>query len=142
MQEEWTRWKPIPGLAADYYIESVIDTIDKFEIKLSSSQEGVKGLLITFEGSIHAYRNTEERYRLLTFKELSEKYDVDFYANWTLFKIINSSYLQWLLEQSHGISECFKLQHFCIFTSDFILDIADPSEPTVKFVDESTSLAH
>lgn len=74
-------------------------------------------------------------YRLKTFEELSEQYGTVFYSKWSFFRISNLSYLQWLSEQSCGISDSRPLIHFSFFTTNLILDVIASYEPKVELVE-------
>ncbi len=135
MQEKWSQWKPLDNLADRYYIESISVSIDGFKILLVDAQKESKKVSVLFPHSVHAFRNTDETFRLLTIGYLDENYAPKFYGDWTFFKVENSEYLKWLSEQSHGISDSYKVIHFSIITDDEILDLAASYEPTVTFVD-------
>lgn len=131
MAEQWTKWEPIQGLANNYYIDSVSDTIDGFIIQLSDADDEEKKVLVLFEDSVDAYRSADESFRRSTMFDLSQKYDKTFFHYWTFFKVTNSSYIQWLSEQSFGITDSLHFTHFSFIAADSILDVITNYEPKV-----------
>lgn len=136
MQEKWTQWKPINGLYKKYYIDSVSDSKKGFTILLSSQEDPQKKVLIDFSQSVEAYRSINESLFLETIHSLHQKYGDAFYVEWTLFKIENSDFLQWVKVQSYEISDAYNLQHFCILGIDFIVDVLTNYEPVVTHLEE------
>ncbi len=133
--EQWIKWEPINGLSCKYQIDSVSDTIDGFFIVLSSTTNEKK-IKITFEGYLLSYRKTDESFRQSTVTFLEEHYKTKFYAEWTFFKVINSTYLQWLSEESYGFSDSVPPIHFSFIDDDSILDVVATYEPKVEFIEE------
>lgn len=132
MSEQWTRWEPIEGLLSTYDIDAVFDTSEGLKVILECSQ---KKVAVFFKNGAASYIKTDETLRYKKIIELSEKYDGNFYANWTFFKVKNSEYLKWLEEQSCTISQGYDLQHFCFMTDDSILDVATSGEPIVEHIE-------
>jgi hypothetical protein len=59
----------------------------------------------------------------------SDKY---FFRNWFLFQVENSKLSRWAAEESCGFYEEEELKHFCIVTSEELIDILASFDPTVK----------
>jgi len=134
MEEKWTRWEPASNLAQKYYIHSISDTIDGFFIKLFEENNKKKKIKITFEDSVNSYRNTNESYRLKTIDHL-DTYNADKRC-WTFFKVNNSSYLQWFLEESYGIYDDFPFIHFSFVGVESILDVIAKYEPKIELINK------
>lgn len=138
MNEQWVKWEPINGLSAKYYIDSVSDSLKGFQIVLSDSHDEKQKILITFKNSVDAYRNTDETYRTNTISTLDEEYGTNFYGDWTFFKVMDSSYLKWLSEESCTISDSRNLKHFSFVAVNSILDVVTNYEPLVECLDTTT----
>ena len=134
MQEKWSQWKPLENVANEYYIKSITITGKEFVILLEDARTDSPQVSISYPTFINNFRSNEEAFRLLTISYLKEKYGVKFYSEWTFFKIENSQYLKWISEQSYGISDGCKLNHFCILTDDEFFDFVSSSEPKVEFI--------
>jgi hypothetical protein len=93
--EKWSRWEPITGLTARYYVDGVVDTIDELIVRLVSDQDQSIGVEVVFD-SAWAYRLTNESFRLSLIYQLGLKYGEDFYTKWAFFKVDESDYLDWL----------------------------------------------
>lgn len=132
MQEQWMRWEPIKGLLANYDIDAIFDTQEGLKIILECNQKKVS---VLFKNGAASYIKTDETLRYKKICELSEKYEGNFYASWTFFKVENSEYLKWLEVQSCTISQGYQLQHFSFMTDDSILDVATSGEPIVEDIE-------
>ncbi len=132
MEEIWTRWEPTAKLSQKYYVDTITDNIKGLSIILSDSDNEDSKLEIVFDNSVHAYRSTDESYRLKMLNYIDEKHGTEFYSQWTLFKVINSEYLEWISTQSFGIADSEKLTHFAIAAADSIIDIIAAYEPKIE----------
>ncbi len=132
--EDWTHWEPVEKISGRYYIDALILS-EKHDliIKLSNENDTHK-IKITFPNPVGSYKYTNESFCFKIFGDLSDKYGVQFYSNWSFFKITNSQYLQWLLEQSGTISNVCLLQHFCMVGGDEVIDVVTQSEPEVTII--------
>ena len=136
MNEQWTKWVPITGLAQKYYIDSISDNIKEFSILLSEYYDRKKKIKIIFENSVDAYRSTDESFRLTTMEKLGQKYGRSFYGDWTFFKVTNSSYIQWLCDESYASSYTSSFIHFSFIAGDSILDVVTNYEPKIEVINE------
>lgn len=134
MTEQWSKWEPVPGLSANYYMESILDTPDGFTIQFFDTNKEEKKVQVIFEYSVSAYKSTNESYRLNTMHKLDERYGKNFYHDWTFFKITNSSYIQWLSEESYGITDSLHFMHFAFLTPNSFLDVIARYEPEVILI--------
>ena len=132
--EVWIRWEPAPHLVNRYYIESVCNNCNGFNILLAEEEVPENKVYVRFKDWVNGYRHTDETLRAHLVHELHKKYGVQFCSQWTFFRVLNSSYLAWLSEQSSTISDHMNLMHFVIFDSDTAIDIAATYEPTIERV--------
>ena len=135
MHEKWIKWEPVEALAPLYYIDEIHDTMAGFTIKLSEYKDEKKGVILLFENGIEGYRNADESFRYKTILYLHKQYGDSFLGQWTFFKVQNSSYIQWLLEESCGTNYSLSLTHFSFFTGNDVLDVVSTDEPTVTLWD-------
>lgn len=138
MTEQWVKWEPVEGLSANYYMESILDTSDGFTIHFFDTNDEEKRIQVIFEYSVSAYKSTNESYRLNTMHKLAEHYGKHFYEDWTFFKIANSSYVQWLSEESYGITNSLHFIHFSFLTPNSFLDVIATYEPKVILINHSS----
>lgn len=131
MQEKWIRWEPIKNLSNQYYVQSISDTFSGgFKIKLIDDKNPKKKILVSWPDSVFAYRKTYETFTILTLGKIDEQYGKDF-RDWAFFKVENSEYLRWLSEQSCGITDSLNFTHFCIYSTEEMVDIVVGYEPIV-----------
>lgn len=134
MNEQWTRWEPIPNLSKSYCIESIHDSLQGFKIVLSNENAKNKSIEIMFEDSVYAYASTDDTSVGTIINQLYLEYGTAFYRDWTLFKVSNSNYIQRLSEQSYDIISSRPLIHFSFITIDSILDVISDYEPKITFI--------
>lgn len=134
MEEQWLRWNPIIGLEKKYDIDSMIYDVKRFIILFSQYYDEGKKVKLIFENSIDAYRWSNETLRYKLILDLDKKYGADFYGDATFFKVDNSSYIQWISQQSCTISDSIKYIHFAFITANSILDIVTTYEPKVEII--------
>lgn len=132
-EEYLIKWTPIEGLASGYYIDSISESIDGFKIILSESKDINKKVSVRFEQGIDSYRCTNESFRLKAIYELNEKYHEQ-NDGWTFFKVVNSSYIRWMLDESYGTACSLPFVHFYFNAEEVILDVVADREPTVEFL--------
>lgn len=122
-QEQWIKWEPIEDLNKTYEVANVNNSAQGFTI-LMEGTKAKKKIKICFTESIAAYR-----YVSLVSKLSSESLR----GNWSFFKIINSSYLQWLSDESSGFFHMPYYTHFVFLGENSIIDVAANYEPTIIF---------
>lgn len=130
MKELWTRWRPITKLFNKYYIESIF-LKDSFEIILIDIKDKNNKIRITDFAAPEVYRITASDYR---WSVLSKDHGTDFYDSHTFFRVYNSSFLQWISDESCTISDARGLTHIAIVGSNFIIDIAVCIDPKFEHV--------
>ncbi len=135
-QEQWTRWEPIENLSEKYWVESIADGIEGLTILLFDDEDRQKKVLVKFTGTTESYQRTDESSTLKRLYALHQKYGAEFITTWTFFKVLNSSYVKWLSDQSYGFMQPAYFQHFVLVTVDDVVDIIDPCEPKVEFLEE------
>ena len=139
MAEQWKKWEPIQGLSEKYYVESIVNIIGVFKVFLCDAQDQNKKIVVIFENSIDVYRSTQENLRLSVLHTLKEQYGEHFYETWTFFKITDSTYVQWLSDQSYKISDAMEFQHFVLIGTNTIVDLINYHDPKVEFLNNDVS---
>ena len=137
MQEQWTRWEPIEGLAREYYIDSIIDNRDGLEIILFDPSDKTKKLRVFFRDGASSYRNINESYVDQSLTDLEKSLGTRKRGGGTLFKVVNSRYLKTLSEESRTLTDDMGFIHFCFLLGDNMLDVVDRFDPEVSFINLS-----
>ena len=52
-------------------------------------------------------------------------------TKWTFFEVINSRYINWLIEESDGILEKERLHHICIVGANCVVDVISWDYPEI-----------
>lgn len=133
MNEQWTRWQPIPNLEAAYNIKEINFNKKCLNIILTESKQDHKSVEISFKKPIVAYTTTDESFILSLLCNLSKVYGDDFYGKWTFFKVTDSHYIQRILATlPHTIPNSSMLMHFVLMTGNEMIDIISDYDPEVS----------
>ncbi|MFK3987236.1 MULTISPECIES: hypothetical protein [Exiguobacterium] len=126
--EKWERWAVNPEIPAKLELQALIDDKDGLRLVFMDADENTYTFL--FDGLVQSYRNTDEGTLFKTLKHLYKHYDPDFFSDWTLFKVSDSSYLKWLAEESENIYETvYDIQHYVFLTSNDVVEVISTEPP-------------
>ncbi len=128
--EQWERWLPLNGLPPQLYNESFIDNKEGVILEFSDESEK-RTITVTFDKGVLSYRNTDEGSLIKKLSQLDDQYGVEFYSEWTLFKVRNSSYIDWFLDESSGVYKQDQIVHYVFLTPDDVIEILSSYEPSV-----------
>ncbi|HHY71641.1 MAG TPA: hypothetical protein GX497_00130 [Bacillus bacterium] len=128
--EHWERWIPINGLPSKLYNDTFIDNKEGIILEFSDEKDKSK-IVVKFEEGVLSYRNTDEGSLLKKLNYLDQQYGTDFYSEWTLFKVKNSEYIKWFLEESSGIYEPNQLEHYVFLTPNDVIEILTTYTPSI-----------
>jgi hypothetical protein len=131
MQEQWTRWEPVEGLAKKYYIESISDTKEGVKIVFSELEDRKRQLHMLFKNSLYAYRYTGLCYMGPVLCNIDQEYGRSFYDARTFFEVENSEYMQWLSTESFGWSDMHLLEHITCVAVNGLVDIVTNYRPEI-----------
>ncbi|KXG10247.1 hypothetical protein AT864_00838 [Anoxybacillus sp. P3H1B] len=128
--EHWERWIPINGLPSKLHNDTFVDNKEGIILEFSDEKDKKK-IVVKFEEGVLSYRNTDEGSLLKKLNYLDQQYGTDFYSNWTLFKVKNSEYIKWFLEESSGIYEPNQLEHYVFLTPNDVIEILATYTPSI-----------
>lgn len=129
--QKWKKWEPVQGIPGTLYAESLYDSKDGFVIRFRDETKSKK-IIVTFEGVIFSYRWADEGSLLKTLSFLTQNYGVDFYAHWTCFKVENSDYIKWFLDESSGRYDKNEVKHFVFQTPDDVIEVLSSYDPKIE----------
>lgn len=110
------KFEKISDIGSEFiYLEKITDLLDEIEITLGN--KFYKTHKILFKNVI-SYRSSYEVARSKLFYE-----NVCSAKNGVFYKVSNSQYVDWISLQSNGIYNKSNLVHFCIVTTEYIIDI-------------------
>lgn len=128
--EKWERWTVNPEIPAKLYLQALIDDKDGLRLVFTDTHENTYTFL--FDELVLSYRHTDEGTLIRTLEHLYKHYDTDFFSNWTLFQVTDSSYLKWLAEESTNIYETvYNIQHYVFLTSNDVIEVLSTEPPTL-----------
>ncbi|MEB3104082.1 hypothetical protein [Ferviditalea candida] len=130
MQEEWTRLEHGVIPEGQFIVTSLIQNSDGTKVVLDDEKNVVE---IVFDGIPSLVRITTEGIRMRTWSEVQLKYQNKFFfQNWFFYQVQNSKLSKWAKEESCNFYEEEQLKHYCIVTSEEVIDILAAFKPIVK----------
>jgi hypothetical protein len=127
MKNKYEKWCPLERIPARLYCEGLHDDYEGFHILLRGGESSSRMLRIAFDPAL-VYRNIDDGDLLKTICTLSEP-EVS-----SLFTVENSTWLEWLHEESHGIHDGEAIIHYAIYTANDCIDVLSAFEPTVEWI--------
>lgn len=139
LSEVWQPIELVPGLKGNYDIIGVYDEISGFRVLLIHDTTE-KQVELFFSESVWAYRSTDSSFRYNILHDLESQHGSDFYQQHAFFKVDQSAYKQWLVDESDvldSVEELSDLKHIVIKGINSILDliVGDDEAPKVRFLD-------
>lgn len=130
MEEEWIKINCCTIPEGEFIVSSFIQDLDGTKIVLNDE---IFEIEIFFDGLPVLSRNAVEGIRMRTWGEVQLKYDDKRYFRKSfLFEVKKSKLVQWCIEESCGFYEENQLKHYCIVTSEEIIDVVSTFEPKIK----------
>jgi len=120
------KWEPVAGIPHQLYLLTLLDNAKSLEIKLQGSD--TDNILTLSFPSYVSYRNTDETSRL---KSLNDNKILS--SEWPIFKSNDTQYLDWVVEESFGISNKHNLIHYIITVGSGIIDVVASQEPQLTW---------
>jgi hypothetical protein len=138
MEEYLKVWEPLSGLIDRYNVDFTEYTINStFKILLGEAYSYGKKISVTFKDGIYAHRDTERGLRMghSPIEMSNDNDELESNGEWAFFKVNNSLYIKWLLEESGTKVDSSPLLHFLFACENSILDVVATHEPIVEFLD-------
>jgi hypothetical protein len=129
--EEWESWIPQQGLSGNLYNEKILDCKEGLILEFRD-EDFERKIIFTFDGIILSYRVTDEGCLLKRLYSLLDRYGDSFFSKGSLFKVKNSDYLKWFLEESRGIYTQSDVEHYVFYTPDEAIEVLSTYEPTIN----------
>lgn len=128
--EEWIKIirNDIPD--GEYIVTNFVQNINGTKIMLDDGEHIVD---IFFDGIPVLSRNTIEGIRMRTWGNVQLKYNDKFiFRKSFFFEVKNSELIKWCVQESCEFYENNQLKHYCIVTSEEMIDIVSTFEPIIK----------
>ena len=125
--DEYRAWAPFEELPDDLLVDALIHDAEGMRILLRSEDPTQPTLRVLFD-SIVSYRNVNESFRLRTWTRFPHG------LAGNLFRVENSSWIEWLRGESGGVLDDVPLVHYAILTGEDCVDIAAEFPPSVEWL--------
>ncbi|WP_379053287.1 hypothetical protein [Metabacillus endolithicus] len=130
MKEIWERWEPVHSFPKRIYLQSLIDNKNGLTLLFETGDD--KTIAFNFDSGVLSYRNTDEGVLYQTLRDLDKEYGGEFYSNWSLFKVKNSSYLNWFKKEGCGKWDYQDdVKHYVFMTSDDVVEVLSNYLPLI-----------
>lgn len=129
--EEWIKLIKNGIPEGEYIITNFIEDLNGVKILLLNEEEHI--VEIIFDGFPVLVRSAAEGLRMRTWGNVQQKYNDKFiFRKSFLFEVRKSTLVKWCVQESCGFYEESQLKHYCIVTSEEIIDIISTFEPIVQ----------
>lgn len=130
MQEEWIKLKQYEIPDGKFIVTNFVQNSDETKILLDDERIMVE---VLFDGIPLLVRNAVENIRMRTWSKVQLKYcDKSIFRNTFFFEVKNSKLIKWVMEESCGFYDESQLKHYCIVTTEEMIDVIATFEPVVK----------
>ena len=130
MSENWLKWNPIDIPKGEYIVTSFTQDKNGVKILLDDEKHAVE---VFFDGVPLLIRQAMEGIRMRTWGEIQDKYhDKSYFRHHFFFLVKNSLLTEWAVEEGAGFYEREEISHYCIVTSEELIDILATFEPEIK----------
>ena len=126
MKNIYNIWKPFEDIPRTLYCEGIHDDHEGFRILLREN-ECSPVLRIMFD-AVRSYRNSDEGDLLRTVASINDP------GRSSLFKVDNSSWVEWFHEETFDIHKDREIKHFAIYTPNDCIDVLSVFEPKVEWL--------
>ena len=130
LDEEWIKLEKDLIPEGQFIVTSLVQDTEGTKIILDDEKNIVE---VFFDGIPTLLRTATEGIRMRTWSEIQLKnQDKYFFKNWFFYQIANSTLIKWAVEESCGFYEEKQLKHYCIVTSEELIDILATFKPVIK----------
>lgn len=132
MQEKWIKLEQYKIPKEEYVVTTFLQNSEGTKIVLHGEKTTVE---LFFDGIPVLLRNTIANARMRTWSEVQLKYrNKAIFRNAFLFEVKSSKLIQWFIEESCKFYDDSQLRHYCVITTEEIIDILATFEPNVKII--------
>ena len=130
--EEWIKIERSDIPEGEYIVTNFVQDLAGTKILLDDGEHSIG---IFFDGIPVLVRNTIEGCRMRTWGNVQLKYnDKSFFRKSFFFEVKKSDLVKWCIRESCGFYEEHQLRHYCIITSEELIDIISNFEPILRIV--------
>ena len=130
--EEWIEIIRSDIPEGKYIVTKFVQDLDGTKILLDNGEHNIE---VFFDGIPVLVRNTIEGLRMRTWGNVQLKYnDKSIFRNSFFFEVKKSDLVKWCVPESCGFYEEHQLKHYCITTSEELIDIIASFEPILRIL--------
>lgn len=130
--EEWIEIIRSDIPEGKYIVTRFVQDLDGTKILLDNGEHNIE---VFFDGIPVLVRNTIEGLRMRTWGNVQLKYnDKSIFRNSFFFEVKKSDLVKWCVRESCGFYEEHQLKHYCIITSEELIDIIASFEPILRIL--------
>lgn len=129
-EQKYRKWSPIDGVPDRLFVEAIHDDYEGFRVLVRGEDRVSATLRLSF-GPVVAYRNINESYRLRTWASLPGSRGLP-----GLVILVNSKWIDWLVQESSGVLDSAALVHYAIYTPEDCIDIVTEFAPIVEWLNK------
>ncbi len=129
MKENWSVWRSTNIPKGKYELISLEQNWN--EVKLIFDDEKTK-IEVIYKEEILAFRSCDESDRWKTIDTILAEKGGDFFKNKLLFKVENSEFKQWYIQENFNIRNETEFEHHVFVAMNDIIDVLALHEPIIQ----------
>lgn len=128
--ENYIHWNLDAIPKGEYFVTKILDD-GTLTILLESDTAAVK---VIFEGAVLSFRTSVEALRVNMLSDVQKRTgDRYFLAQWPLYVVENSNYLEWARGEDGGIYRDLEIVHYAILATQDFVEVLSTTEPTITW---------
>lgn len=131
VKEKWSIWMPDIIPVGDYELTELCQNRNGLKLIFDNELIRVK---VTYEAEILAFRSCDEGDRWRTIDSVLGINGGDFFKGRLLFKVDNSEFKNWFIQENFAMREECEFEHHAFITANDVIDVLALHEPQINVV--------
>lgn len=131
MKEKWIKYKTDINIPTNITMKWLLDYSEALCITFEIEDKLNSFINVTFDAGVLVYRNRDESDFLKKMNFLTDNYGSRFYIDWRFFKVTNSEFIHWFVDQNYNMFKVDDILHFVFITNDEVIEVLSFTNPKV-----------
>lgn len=131
--EIWEKWNNNELVADDYELKNLVQDSEGLKLAFLGRKTEIT---IVYNEQILSFRSCDESDRWRTVDNVLADHDKNFFRNWLVYRVNESSYARWFANETFNITTVDEILHLSFVTPNDIIDVLSLREPsiTISFI--------
>lgn len=126
--ERWERWNSHDLVADDYELKSLVQDWEGLTLVFLGLKTEVT---IVYHEQFLSFRSCDESDRWKTVDTVLADHGKNFFRNWLVYKISESSYASWFAQETFDSTTVDEILHLAFVTANDVIDVLSLREPSI-----------